>query len=650
MRATLVCLCLGVFAGSVHGNELVATHAELPPLRDIALSPDGQRAVALRAIDETYHAVLLDFAAGTQKLLMASDPEEFLFNWCEFANNTRIVCSIRKYIVLRAGQVDGRGPRAYRDGRTVATRLLAVDIDGDKQLQLVPQATYRPGNDLVWNAPDQDNVISWMRNDAKHILVSLARDDRIHPSVYRLNIYNNRMKRIQGHLPSVYQWFADDAGVVRLGAGYRQRREPVAYALLKGKKRTPVDLAPLAGLDQPRLARLVPGEQHAWVLANNGRDTVGVHKVDIASGRHLEALYEHPRYDVTGLRTHPRTGAVLYAIVPGEQEPLVWFDDALRKRFAQVRQALGSPRLMRIVSSDATLARVILYVEGNGVTPTHYLYTLESDSLVALAQGRTGPPVAFEAVTFPARDGTEIPAFLALPGPRDDGPYPTVITPHGGPWSRSDGHDWFIANFLVARGYAVLQPNFRGSTGFGDKWVQAGFEQWGLRMQDDVIDGLDWMVEELLADPARICISGGSYGGYVALVAAYKTPERLQCAVSFAGVGNLRDLVERTYLYELGRFTAARIQSGAALAASNPIDHVDKVGVPVLLVHGDVDTTVVIEQSRDFAAALQAAGKPHRFIEQRNGDHHFSLASHRRQYLEALDAFLAEHLTDPETP
>lgn len=142
--------------------------------------------------------------------------------------------------------------------------------------------------------------------------------------------------------------------------------------------------------------------------------------------------------------------------------------------------------------------------------------------------------------------------------------------PHGGPWVRDTNRFDYWVQFFHSRGYAVLKPNYRGSAGFGDEFLVAGYKQWGLKMQDDVIDGLDWMIEQGYTDPERVCLVGGSYGGYVAGVSAYKTPERFRCAVSFAGVANLDNLATRLYSSPYSRFAADRIQSGKQLSSSRP--------------------------------------------------------------------------------
>ena len=504
--------------------------AELPPFSRISLSPDGSQAITLRAFQGTYHAVLLDFNTGKSKLLMAADPANFLFNWCRFANPTRIVCSIRSYIVLRAGNI-GMGTRAYRDGRTVATRLLAIDTDGTNQLQLIPEAKSRLRGDLVWNSPDQDDVISWLPSDPKHIMVQVAREDRVNPSVYKLNIYNNKLKREQKFLGSIYRWYADDNGELRFATGRNSASEPVAYSYIDGKRKK-VDVGHLIGLDQPTLLTLAKDNKSLYVVANNnGANTQGLHRVDVATGQIIETLFEDPKFDVARYYSHQPSRQILYAGYDEDGTSLTWFNKELEADVADVRKRLGNPKFIGIWSTTPSLSHFIIATQGNGISQALFRYSAADRSLIKLSEFSQGTDVDFQHVTYTARDGHVIPAYLALPGPPEDGPYPTIIDPHGGPWAEDEGRYFFWNQYFIDRGYALLKPNFRGSTGYGDAYTAAGFAQWGGVMLDDVIDGLDWMIKNNLANPDKVCIHGGSYGGYVALVAAYKTPEKFRCAI-----------------------------------------------------------------------------------------------------------------------
>lgn len=644
-RAGLLALVVGPLALSALGQPPpVGAYAELPPIQQVDLSSDGTRAVMLRAVGDTYQVVVADLDAGTMQLLMAADPEQFLFNWCRWANDERIVCSIRSYETLRAEQLGGYRFRRYLDGRTVFTRLLAVNADGSNQLQLVPRAITRAGEELKWNPPDQDTVVSWLDDDPRHILLQLRRERRDAPTLYRLDIYNNRMSRVRRAHPSVQRWYADRGGNLRLGVGYRDG-EPVAFAVRDGDL-VERDLSVLGGVAPPRLAGLVPGGSDVYVFANNGRDTRGLYRVDLRSGDVVETLLADPDFDVDGRLLLARgSGRALALNYWRERPALHWFDPALARRFEALRAAIpGHPTRLEILSVDDAVDRIV-FSAADRVTPArHYLFDRKAGRLVRLASAYPDIERVYEArlVSYRARDGLDIPAYLTLPG--GDPPYPSVVLPHGGPWSRDSGTFDYWTQFLASRGYAVLQPNFRGSSGYGDRFLSAGFEQWGLAMQDDLVDGLDWLVARGIADADRVCFVGGSYGGYAALVAAFKTPQRIRCAVSFAGVTDLQDLTDRWRLFDLGSLSIARVQEGGARQESSPLQQADRIGVPVLIVHGDVDRSVMIDQSRALVEALEAAGKPFRYVEQANGDHYLSIQSQRVEFLDALQAFLAEHL------
>jgi dipeptidyl aminopeptidase/acylaminoacyl peptidase len=174
--------------------------------------------------------------------------------------------------------------------------------------------------------------------------------------------------------------------------------------------------------------------------------------------------------------------------------------------------------------------------------------------------------------------------------------------------------------------------------------MQAGYRQWGLKMQEDLMDGLTWLVGEGVTDPEKVCVVGASYGGYTALVSAYKFSDRVTCAVSMAGISDLEKMVERFYSFELVKRNRERIQPSAQLAANSPIHQVEAIRVPLLLLHGDRDTVVRVKQSRRMARALEESGKPFRYVEQANGDHFLSMESQRMEFFAELDRFLDEHL------
>ena len=255
-------------------------------------------------------------------------------------------------------------------------------------------------------------------------------------------------------------------------------------------------------------------------------------------------------------------------------------------------------------------------------------------------------------ITYKARDGLEIPAYLTLPpGAQPGAKLPLIVYPHGGPRSR-DTYDFdYIAQFLATRGYAVLQPQFRGSWGFGDAFEKAGQGEWGGKMQTDLQDGIAALAARGDVDPKRVCIVGASFGGYSALAGAALYPDAYKCAASIAGVADLGLLlVEDARIY--GRESAGMdelredlgAQSRERLMAQSPARHAAEVKVPILMIHGDKDTVVPAEQSQRMAEVLKAAGKPYELIILEGENHYLTKAASRTRTLEALEQFLAKNL------
>ena len=271
-----------------------------------------------------------------------------------------------------------------------------------------------------------------------------------------------------------------------------------------------------------------------------------------------------------------------------------------------------------------------------------------------LDRAKLAPRVPY---SYAARDGVQIPGFLTRPLGAQ-GPTPLVLLPHGGPAALEvGGYDW-LAHFLASRGYAVLQPNFRGSGGLGKAWEDAGHGEWGTGvMQHDLTDGVAALVAAGIADPERVCIVGASYGGYAALAGAAFTPELYRCAAAIAGVADLGGMLS----IERGRrgFASPTLaywrramgvdETGSAnekLEAASPAKHVEGIRAPVLLIHGHDDTVVPIAQSQLMQTALEGAGKSVQLVELEGEDHWLSRAPTRLAMLQALDTFLAEHLAD----
>jgi dipeptidyl aminopeptidase/acylaminoacyl peptidase len=653
MRAC-VAMVIALIALSAPAAELVpvSAFARLPQVSGFDVSPSGNRVLMFQPAGDSLHLVVIDLVAKTTRLALASDPDRFFFNWCRFANEDRILCSVRAYIKLIAGQ-DTVGFKWYRDGRVTVTRLFGVDHDGGHFTEMVPEKVTHPGEELVWNSQFQDRIINWLPDDDDHVLIELNRKDRMYPDVYLLDVNRNTISLVAKNSPPVSYWQATDSGKVMMGVGIQDRGPVVLVRDGRGLiDRTP----PNAQYDTlSDVLGFAPDERTAYVAMDAGDGHSALYQVGASDLRTAGTILSDPEFDIFGgLIRDPRSRQPIAVVYERDHRTITWLNPEWQQRADEIGKAL--PGTLNVpVSSSRDGNVVVLESTSPTAVPTYYLYNVAAKKLTRI--GVTHPEVPPDTIAerrpvrYAARDGMTIPAYLTLPRGGDAKRLPTIIFPHGGPYARDTDEFDYWTQYFVSRGYAVLQPNFRGSVGYGTAFMRAGYEQWGEKMQDDVIDGLDWLVAQGVADPTRVCVVGGSYGGYVALVAAYKTPEKFRCAVDFAGVADLNALAQNLYMYQFGKFSRARIQRGEALDANSPIEHVDQFGVPLLIVHGDQDRSVFIEQSADLVAALDRAGKPYQYIFQPGGDHYLSRASQRLQFFEAMDAFLRKYLGPaPETP
>lgn len=313
-------------------------------------------------------------------------------------------------------------------------------------------------------------------------------------------------------------------------------------------------------------------------------------------------------------------------------------------------------RQLTLQSTSDDYSKIVFYVEGTGEPGGYYMLNLAAKKLQKVGSalpGLTGADVAeVRTVTYPAADGLPIHGYLTLPQGRAAKGLPLVVLPHGGPRARdSAGFDWW-AQALASRGYAVLQPNFRGSTGYGETFVRAGDGEWGGKMQTDLSDGVRALAKQGLIDPKRVCIVGASYGGYAALAGITLDKGVYRCAASVAGIGDVRKMLdwymvrygeEQPIVRDYKRYFAVASPSDDKLAARSPVRHAEASDGPVLLIHGKDDTVVPYDQSTDMRRALERAGKPVEFVTLAAEDHWLSREATRQQMLTAIVTFLEKN-------
>jgi dipeptidyl aminopeptidase/acylaminoacyl peptidase len=368
-----------------------------------------------------------------------------------------------------------------------------------------------------------------------------------------------------------------------------------------------------------------------------------------------QILFEDPVYGVANVSIDRFDYRLLGVYLDGSASPYRWIDPQYQQR-AQALSKSFSGRQIYLLDQSQDRSRMVVRAEAADKPSIFYVIDFTAHKADILAEAY--PALAdvqlgkVSEITYKARDGSDIPAYLTTPPGASAGtPRPLVVLVHGGPADRDLLEFNWMAQFIASRGYLVLQPQFRGSTGFGEAFRKAGIHQWGLLMQDDVTDGVKAMIDQKLADPHRVCIAGGSYGGYAALAGAAFTPDLYACAISINGVFDLPLLqvyVVKHYGELSGDVKYWREEIGSPqdprLAEKSPGRHAASVIAPVLLLQAQDDTVVPIEQADSMAAALRVTNKQVKFVKMPGDDHWLSNAATRVQVLQEMDAFLQANL------
>ncbi len=647
--------CVGGVAAQTPPGHAIEDFVAGPTLSSVSISPSGTHLAMIVTSGDVSRLVVHDLAGGDYRSLMEARFNESFggtmfdsFNW---KGDEHILVSARLFEVeRRRGQDDGR-ITSYRYGRLV----MALNRDGSAGVELRAPAG-RQGSPGV--------ILDILENSPHEVLMT-ARDWSGGLDVARVDIRTgDSVEILEGDRRAV-GYYTDHNGeiVARVRealSGHRQMiesRDPETGDWIKIAEITPGDLRDLDEFTVLGAAE-APGVLYVMVRPESGEtpDTTAIHLYDMRERQLGEPLWRHERYDVAGMVTD-QYDRFIAGCFRADVHRCEFQDDTLRAHMTGLSRFFEDSRDIFVASQSRENDKWVLFVTGPDEPGTYYLYDLTARSVdvIGPAYGRVALEGlgAMRRIDYAARDGAALHGYLTWPGDVGGSTPPLIVMPHGGPEARDSlAYDPWV-QFLATRGYAVFQPNFRGSSGFGRAYVEAGHGQWGLRMQDDVTDGVSALIEQGLADPARICILGASYGGYAALWGGAREPDLYRCVVSVSGVSDLpammrwerREQGARSDAYDywltsIGDPRADRTR----LESVSPIRFVDEWRPPVLLIHGDEDQIVPHEQSRDMERALRRAGKDVRFITLEGEDHNDWRQDDHILALREIEAFLAEHL------
>jgi dipeptidyl aminopeptidase/acylaminoacyl peptidase len=625
----------------------VEAFGTLPLMSQVAISPNGRYVAAMMLeANLRYGVVIFDLdQLGKKPPLRASTGGDWDVNWVHWKTDNRLLVSAR----LAYG-------RYHTD--VLETRLLAVNADGSDLKKLVqPKLDSKSGEGHIVQVADQ--VVDFLPDDPEHILMSFNPEDPTRPKVYRVDVFTDQKAAIELGRGTIQSWTLDRQGRIRLAQGRDAGDVDAHYKTYY--RATEKDEWKEIWDEEKRSASFYPvvfdktDPDVVYVESDHENGRMGLYRYRPGSGEFLSKVFLRADVDLDDLILDPKGVDIDGVTYITDATHTEWLSKESEAIHSDVQARLPGWSV-GLVSRTFDNSRMIVSASAPDHSGRYYLYEpatkklqIFSNTYSALDEYDLARVIR---VSYKARDGLEIPAYLTLPvgvGNPPKQPLPAVVMPHGGPESRDYGAFEPDVQMLANRGYAVLQMNFRGSTGYGSEFKEAGRKEWGEAMQDDVTDGTRWLVEAKIADPARICIVGGSYGGYAALMGVVKEQSLYKCAVSLNGVTDLPDLINNRGHFVGGRGSAARRigdlwSDSEKLARNSPARRAADIRVPVLLVHGTKDRVVPPIQSRKMAEALKGAGKSYRYVELEDEEHWLTHGATRLQYYQELERFLGEHL------
>jgi dipeptidyl aminopeptidase/acylaminoacyl peptidase len=530
--------------------------------------------------------------------------------------------------------------------------LYEKDFGGDENFHLVSIGLDGKGlRDLTPGEKLTAQVVDDLPDDDQHLLVSHNRRDPQVFDVFRINVKTGEERLVAQNPGNITGWLTDHAGRLRVAMAtdgvtssllYRaSEQEPFKTILTTSFKET---VAPLF---------FTFDDQRLYVASNRGRDKTAIFEFDPVTAKEGKLLFEHPEVDVEGL-SYSRKRKVLTRIsYTTWKDQRVFLDADTEAMYKAVEAKLPGYEVAFTAGTKAE-DKFIVVTYNDRTQGKRYLYDRASGKLDYLAEVapwlKEQDLAEMKPVSYTSRDGLTINGYLTLPKGVAPSKLPVVVNPHGGPWARDSWGYNAEAQFLANRGFAVFQPNFRGSTGYGRKFWEASFKQWGRSMQDDVSDGVQWLVKQGIADPKRIAIYGGSYGGYSALAGAAFTPDLYAAVVDYVGVSNLFTFMEtippywKPFLAMMHEMVGDPVQDKALLTEFSPAFHVDRIRAPLFIAQGANDPRVNKAESDQVVAALKKRGVTVEYLVKDNEGHGFQNEENRLEFYTAMERFLARYL------
>lgn len=606
-------------------TTFAASHAFANPL----ISPTGHYVAVRAELDGRELVSVIDLELR-RPATMARLTKEQSYEWHRWAGPTTVLISISQ-------------PSRVLGEELRLTRLVALDVATKRHWIIGPSRMGIEGDNLLHVAKDGSSIL-------------LAYQKSIYdwPSVYRISLGdpNAKGELVQRPVKGIWNWYADDAGVVRMGTGWMRRKLRVTYRKSAAERFR--EIARLGEGDYEEfwnVVHIISGSDEGYVLDEDEDGRVSLKRFNYATREPIETIYRNDEWDLVD-GWLDENGKPLAVDFVDDRDRRVWLDPEMAKLQRDFEKALGVDEVW-IGSRSDDGGRMLVSAGGETDPGVLYVYDASTRHLDAFGEFRPELDISLLArprpVTYVARDGTKIAAYLTLPKGRIPKKLPLIILPHGGPFGVRDKLTYDDdVQVLANRGYAILQPNFRGSDGYGSKFEELGFGQIGRAMQDDLDDAMDWAVAQGIADAGRVCVVGASYGGYAAMWAVVRNPERYRCAASFAGVSDWKKQLryDANFFSRKGRRKwqdRVRGKEEFNLDLVSPAHTIYRLERPLLVAHGEEDSSVPFSQFQLVHKAAQLAGVPIEVLIFEDEGHGFTNPANKTKWYAKLTEFLAKH-------
>ncbi len=590
-----------------------------PVSRGYDLSPDGATLSFLQPWESRMNVFIRPTAGGEAKRL-TNEKERDIRNYAWKGNN---------FIVYA---MDDKGDENFH--------LKRVDLKSGEVKDLTPFPKVR--SEII------DDLEDVSESD---ILITLNKRNPEAFDAFRLNVATGEMKMVAENPGKVERWITDHAGVIRAAT---QTDGVNASLLARPDEKTPFKEVLKTNFRESVSPQFYTFDnKNLYVTSNIGRDKAAVVTIDPSNGKELEKIYENPEVDVDSLAYSKKRKVMTLAAFDTWKTERKFFDAQTEAMYKTLAEKL--PGYEVEVSANDKAEEKFIVVASNDRSPgSRNLFDLKTGALTKLVDVapwlKESDLAPMKPIEYKSRDGLTIHGYLTLPLGREAKNLPVVINPHGGPWARDTWGFNPEVQFLANRGYAVLQMNFRGSTGYGRKFWEASFKQWGQSMQNDITDGVEWLTKQGIADPKRVAIYGGSYGGYATLAGVTFTPDLYAAAVDYVGVANMFTFMKtippywKPFLDMFHEMVGDPEKDKAMMEAVSPVMHADKIKTPLFVAQGAHDPRVNKDESDQMVAALKKRGVEVEYMVKDNEGHGFHNEENRFDFYGAMEKFLEKYL------